>query len=269
MSTIRNSRRRLGRFAVAAIVSALAATAIPSANAVTAAADPEISAALQRIADQTGSIADCQLIHDRDPALSETVPCPWIVEGTDGTAAVNVQQLNYGIGTNGDYYNEDDMSMSSEETQQLIADWTGGDTSRSDLVEVPEVPEGGAASAPAMAPMAATGTWKLSKVTYTNYSYLGSVIYRYVHYANFKYSGGKVIAWGSRGDYLTNESSVVDIQERVSNTATRLPASTAYSYMKRKVALVAPVYGTYAINYPRVQIKMTGYGATSFTGSAY
>ncbi|MGW4699428.1 hypothetical protein [Streptomyces sp. NPDC004285] len=249
---------------IAAVAAGLTVGLMPAAHAAEQ-PDPEVAAALQRIADASGDINDCKLVYERDPALSAQIPCPWVKEGPDGPE-VAIQTLNYNIRPDGVYENLDDLSMDSAETKAVISSWTsGGNTSMNDLVEVPEeTPVGGAG----VAPMVASGTWRLAKVTETNYSYLGNVIYRYVHYANFKYSGGKVTAWGTRGDYLSNEASTVDDQGRIANTATKLSASTAYSYMKHKVALVAPLYGTYAINYPWVKIKMTGYGATSFTGAA-
>ncbi|MFJ4337521.1 hypothetical protein [Streptomyces sp. NPDC088915] len=259
-----SARRRVGRLVVAAAAVALTAGAVPTAQAA-GTADPEVAAALQRIADASGSIADCKLVYERDPALSEQIPCPWVNMGADGPE-VAYQTLNYNILPDGTYDNLDDVTMNSTETKALVSSWTnGGNTSTGDLVEVPEE---GASGGTGFSTRVAAGRWKLAKVTETNYSYLGSVIYRYVHYANFKYAGGKVTAWGTRGDYLSNESSVVDDQGRIANTATKLSASTAYSYMKHKIALVAPVYGTYAYNYPWVKIKMTGSGATSFTGAA-
>jgi hypothetical protein len=221
------------------------------------------------MADRTGSIDDCALVHQRDPALSETVPCPWVTEGEDGFST-QIKYLNYSILPDGRYENLDDLSMESADTKALVQSWAGGDSSNTDLVQIPAEQEGttttsspakATASGPDRAPAAAaaSGTWRMAKVTVTNYS----------HYANYQYNGSKVVAWGSRGDYTSNESSVVDVRERMSNTRTALPASPAYTYMKRKIALTAPVYGEYSINYPWIRIRLNGNGTTSFTYAAY
>lgn len=111
------------------------------------------------------------------------------------------------------------------------------------------------------------GKWKMTHITYTHRSYLGSTIFKYHTYARFNYKGGKVRAWGKRYDRFSNEQDVVDTGSRVENRKSRVPASSATSMMKRKVKLQVPVYGDYANVYPWAKVKVYGTGKTKVAGS--
>ncbi|MFD5894113.1 hypothetical protein [Streptomyces sp. NPDC060366] len=250
----------------------LALLTLPSPAYATDEAD--VAAALSRMSAGTNTQADCDLVAQNAPEIAATVPC--IVNGNQvfklGSQPLDPKEesavLDYRINALGEYEIPDTL-LTADEAKAVVLDFIGGgDASNADEVIVPEEPEGGLSSPEEFSTRAATGTWRATHVTYTNYSYTGSVIYKYHHKANFQYSGGKVRAWGSRSDYTSNESSVVDVQNRLTNTKTSLPASTAYSTMKRKIVLKVPIYGEYASNYPWIKIKMTGSGGTSFTGAA-
>ncbi|MGW0907010.1 hypothetical protein [Streptomyces sp. NPDC002853] len=111
------------------------------------------------------------------------------------------------------------------------------------------------------------GKWKMTHITYTHRSYLGSTIFKYHTYARFNYKGGKVRAWGKRYDRFSNEQDVVDTGSRIENRKSRVPASSATSMMKRKVKLQVPVYGDYANVYPWAKVKVYGTGKTKVAGS--
>ncbi|NJP53324.1 hypothetical protein HCJ93_25480 [Streptomyces sp. SBST2-5] len=112
------------------------------------------------------------------------------------------------------------------------------------------------------------GKWKMTHVTHTHRSYLGSVIFKYHTYAEFNYGSGKVRAWGSRYDNFTNEQDVVDVDNRLlTNAKSRVPASSATSMMKRKVQLCVAKYGCYATLYPWARTKVYGSGKTKYDGS--
>lgn len=111
------------------------------------------------------------------------------------------------------------------------------------------------------------GRWKMTHITYTHRSYLGTVIFKYHTYARFNYKGGKVRAWGKRYDRFSNEQSTVDTQNRVTNTKSRVPASSATSMMKRKVFFKVPVWGEYATVYPWAKVKVYGSGRTKVAGT--
>lgn len=253
---------------VGVIVSAVAVMGVvaPSAHADNA-PDPAVTAALQRIQDGTWTDADAELIAGI-PELAATTADPRVAPKT------TVEEIDYvvlpdgtmeSVGTTG--LNDADAQAAETESglRKLIAVTPGADTSVTDVQELPAEPDDGTNSA--FSARVASGKWKWSHVTVTNYSYLGSVIYKYHHKAQFKYNGSKVTAWGSRYDYTSNEQDVVQVGDRMANQKSAVPATSATSYMKRRIDLCAPVYGCYATNYPWSKIKVRGTGKTSFTSS--
>ncbi|MEV5434827.1 hypothetical protein AB0K80_02160 [Streptomyces sp. NPDC052682] len=264
MSVSRSLRNNLVKSAVVlSAVAALSATA-PAAHAA-GTPDPAVVAALQRIQNGTWTDADAQLIGSI-PELAATTPDPRVAPKT------TVEEIEYVVLPDGTMQTTGTAGLSSADAatagtsnglkKLLSAD--AGDTSVDDVVEVPEETEAAASTAGVRA---AGGRWKWTHVTVTNYSYMGKVIYKYHHKAQFKYDGSKVTAWANRSDYTSNEQDVVQVGERMRNEKSKVPAKSATSLMKRRIDLCAPVYGCYATNYPWSKIKVKGTGGTSFTSS--
>lgn len=246
---------------VLSAVAALSAT-IPAAHAAET-PDPAVAAALQRIQNGTWTNADAELIAGI-PELAATTPDPRVEPRT------TVEEIEYVILPDGTMESTatsglSDADAAAAETSDGLKRLLGADRGDSSVGDVVEVPEETAASGASV--RAAAGRWKWTHVTVTNYSYMGSVIYKYHHKARFKYDGSKVTAWGERSDYTSNEQDVVQVGERMRNEKSRVPAASATSLMKRRIDLCAPVYGCYATNYPWSKIKVKGNGGTSFTSS--
>ncbi|MEV3973918.1 hypothetical protein AB0K68_38275 [Streptomyces sp. NPDC050698] len=250
----------------AVVLSAVAAlsTTAPAAHAAES-PDPAVVAALQRIENGTWTNADAELIGSV-PQLAATTPDPRVAPKT------TVEEIEYVILPDGTLESTATTGLTDADAaaagtsnglKRLLADQ--GDSSASDVVELPEEPEASAAASAGL--RAAAGRWKWTHVTVTNYSYMGKVIYKYHHKARFRYDGSKVTAWGSRSDYTSNEQDVVQVGDRMRNEKSRVPAKSATSLMKRRIDLCAPVYGCYATNYPWSKIKVKGSGGTSFTSS--
>ncbi|WP_307625017.1 hypothetical protein [Streptomyces turgidiscabies] len=250
------------------LVSAVAALSVtaPSAHAA-GTPDPAVVAALQRIQNGTWTNADAELIRGV-PELAATTPDPRVAP------TVTVEEIQYVVLPDGTMESTSTTGLSdadaaaagtSDGLRQLVTPESGADTSVGDLVELPE--EGTSSTAPARGVRAASGKWKWSHVTVTAHSYFGTVIYKWHRKAQFRYDGSKVTQWGSRSDSTSNEQDVVQVGARLENQKSRVPASSATSFMKRRIDLCAPAYGCYATNYPWAKIKMKGNGTTSFTSS--
>ncbi|MFD5554560.1 hypothetical protein ACFWIA_12050 [Streptomyces sp. NPDC127068] len=259
--------------ALATAASVLVAIA-PEARA-SAAPDPAVVQALQRLGNGTWSNADVELIAS-NPALADKVPDPRV------PAAVDAEEIEYevfddgtmqAISTTGLSQADESKAWDAVRLPDLIKGPKGQDVSEADEVEVPEetdpVSAVAAGDARAANVEAAAGRWKTKRVSITHKSLLGTTLYKYHHRARFKYNGSKVTAWGARSDYTSNENGFVQVGNRTRNEKTRLPAASAHSLMKRRIDLCMPVYGCYDTLYPWIKIKMKGSGATSHDSRTY
>lgn len=111
------------------------------------------------------------------------------------------------------------------------------------------------------------GTWRMTHIIHTHWSYSHKVIFKYHTYAEFNYGSGKVRAWGSRYDDITNTSVDVKIRALIVNQKSRTPASSGTSYMKREAELCVFRYGCYATLHPWAKTQVFGTGKTKYVGS--
>lgn len=71
-------------------------------------------------------------------------------------------------------------------------------------------------------------------------------------------------AWGKRYDDVTSVSDGINVEGRIVNQKSSVPANSATSYMKRRLDHCIPIYGCYTSTYPWVKTKVRGTGRTSF-----
>lgn len=107
------------------------------------------------------------------------------------------------------------------------------------------------------------------KVTYTQKSLLGSVIYAYTTYTEWCRTGYKVLSWTTRYEYLSKTSSVIYWQENVVNQQYGLGTNTAVSHFQHHIeyCTISKYVGCYANTYPWVRTVAHGDGTSSYTGS--
>lgn len=244
--------RRFTRHLLIAATAVAALTAgMPAAHAEDPDSDQAVISAVQKVIDGTAGQAECDLA--ATSSIADGLTCPgtpdeYTEETVDYTVLADGQKVS------ADY--------TAEELDEILTVPANADLTTSDEVVLPGLDAPTGETAPDSTD--ATGTWKQARYSVTRHSLLGSVIYDYHTVVNFKYNGSKVIAWGSRYDYFTRESSVVDTVGRVYNSKSALPTSTAYSTMKYKVKLCSfGSWGCYATVYPSIQTRVTGSGSAS------
>ncbi|MFJ8589308.1 hypothetical protein ACIRD2_32250 [Streptomyces sp. NPDC093595] len=227
----------------------------PSAQAAESGPDPKVAAALQRHADGTWTQADVDLIRSI-PELAAVV--------VDPTKPVEVTTKEALINQNGQAVESNGKPLPASELDDVLPPHHLTGLPKPGEVILPAEDDG----APTVSTRAAItgGTWKMTHVTHTHRSYLGNVIYKYHHWAEFNYGGGKVRAWRFRDDDITNANEIVNVGDRrIVDSRTATPAASATSKMKRKVELCVLKYGCYSTMYPYVYTTVKGTGRTSFT----
>jgi len=245
----------------------LAATLTPS---VSAAENPPswkaaaTAAILKRVSAGAGSATDVAAVK-RNPELAKIAHDPSRTE-------VKVEEAVFD--EDGSSVGGDGKPLTPERLAEIMPPADAALSVPDEVTVTPEETEvDGGASSSKVTPLAAAarvkgGKWKMTHVTHTHRSYLGSVIFKYHTYAEFNYGSGKVRAWGSRYDNFTNEQDIVDVDNRrLTDTKSRVPASSATSMMKRKVQLCVVKYGCYATLYPWAKTKVYGSGKTKIDGS--
>lgn len=242
------------RLAVLVAATAACVTLLPAGLANADELDPAVSAALQRISDGTWTEADTELISSI-PELAAVTPDP------RRAPEVQVSELEYKLDPQGNPVSPANGEPIPAETWAEFTPSATADTSRADEVTTPAESDG-----PTVSPMITGGTWKNTHVAHTHRSLTGATIYKYHHYARFNYGGGKVRAWGSRWDDVTNISSGIYVENRrIVNSKSGVPASSGTSYMKRRIDHCIMKYGCYTATYPWIKTKVYGTGKTSFS----
>ncbi|MFD3665307.1 hypothetical protein ACFWVF_32720 [Streptomyces sp. NPDC058659] len=217
--------------------------------------DPAVQAAIQRTFDGTWSQADIDLIQS-NPELAAKLPDPRRAP----TTVIKQADLN-----------EDGQPVDAANGQPLspaeAADFEPSSTADSTLLDREVLPaETDSAQPTGIAPRITGGTWRKTHVIRTHYSYLGDVIYKYHHWAEFNYGGGKVRAWRYRADDTTNAVDWVEPRERQINQVTSANQTlSATSYMKRKMAHCVITNIACSYTYPWVKTKVYGNGSVTFT----
>lgn len=220
-------------------------------------ADPAVQAAIKRTLEGGWTQADIDLIMT-NPNLAGSLPDP----RKDPTVVVKEAELTDGgqlvSPANGE-------PLTAEELADLTPP-ADADSSSGDAVTTPAETE---SAAPATFGIRITGgKWRKTHVIRTHYSYTNSVIYKYHHWAEFNYKDGKVRAWRYRADDVTNALDWIEVKERLKNEKSAVPASSATSYMKRKIAHCFVGDIACAHTYPWVKTKVKGNGKVTFsTGS--
>ncbi|MFB6528695.1 hypothetical protein [Streptomyces sp. NPDC056399] len=257
VSTTRTSQKLQMAAGAIAIAAALLAGLTPAASASATVADPSdpaVQAAIQRTLDGTWSQSDVDLILT-NPDLAATLPDPRKAP----TTVVKSADLNES-GQPVDPANGEPLPP------EQAAEFEPSPTADASITDREMLPAEPGATSTGIAPRITGGTWRTTHVIHTHWSYLGDVIYKYHHWATFNYGGGKVRAWGSRSDDVTNEVDWVDVRERMSNQATSAyQTSYATSYMKRKIAHCYVGNIACAYTYPWVKTRVNGNGTVSFT----
>ncbi|WP_448318809.1 hypothetical protein [Streptomyces sp. CO7] len=244
--------RRITRHLLIAATAVAALTAgMPAAHAEDPDSDQAVISAVEKVIDGTAGQADCSLA--ATSSIAGGLTCP----GTPDE--YHEETIDYTVLAGGEKVSED---YTAAELDEVLAVPANADVTTSDEVVIPGLDAPTDGTDPDAAD--ATGRWKQVRYSVTRHSLLGSVIYDYHTVVNFKYNGSKVVAWGSRYDYFTRESSVVDTIGREYNSKSALPTSTAYSTMKYKVKLCTlGSWGCYATTYPYIQTRVTGGGSYS------
>ncbi|MFE1547369.1 hypothetical protein [Streptomyces sp. NPDC058718] len=220
--------------------------------------DPAVQAAIQRTFDGTWTQADLDLIQS-NPELAAKLPDP----RREPTTVIKQADLNES-GQPVDAANG--LPLGPAEAAEFDPSPTA-DTTIVDREILPAETSG--TQSTGIAPRITGGTWRKTHVIRTHYSYVGDVIYKYHHWAEFNYGGGKVRAWRYRADDTTNAVDWVEPRERQANQITSANQTlSATSYMKRKMAhcFIGNIACSYT--YPWVKTKVYGNGSVTFsTGS--
>ncbi|MFF5364339.1 hypothetical protein ACFY4I_33955 [Streptomyces scabiei] len=258
-ATLPRKKRYLATGALSALTVLMAVLAPTSSAAATVAdpADPAVQAAIKRTLEGGWTQADIDLIMT-NPALAAALPDPRkeptvVVKEADFTESGQLVSP-----VNGE-------PLSAEEIAEMTPS-AGADSSVADVVTTPAEVE---STAPSKFGIQITGgKWKKTHVTRTHYSYARDVIYKYHHWAEFNYKDGKVRAWRYRADDVSNALDWIEVKERMKNEKSAVPASSATSYMKRKIAHCYIGNLACAYTYPWVKTKVKGNGKVTFsTGS--
>lgn len=265
MRKLYNRRQRGALAGVAVTATALIATLTPSAAAAEISDPPSwdsiiTAALLKRVSEGTGTVSDVNSVK-RDPELAKIVPDPSRTETTVQEAVFT--EDGKAIGADGN-------PLTAEQLANVMPPASATPSNAADEVITPEETEvdEGTTTALAAAARITGGRWKMTHITHTHRSYLGSVIFKYHTYAEFNYGSGKVRDWGTRYDDFTNVQSIVDIGDKlIVNTKSRVPATSATTMMKRKAQLCVAQYGCYANLYPWAKTQVYGTGKTKYAGS--
>ncbi|MEU6483498.1 hypothetical protein [Streptomyces sp. NPDC046887] len=241
--------------AVVSAAALLATVAPGAAQAATSdqAPDPAVAAALQRVANGSWTKSDISLLKSIPEVAAGVV---------DPTKPAEVTIKEAAFEANG----------------QAVSPANGEPLTGAELAEVTPPshltgqPQPGEQTLPAegepvtIAPRITGGRWKMTHVTHTHRSLLGSTIFKYHTWAEFNYGSGKVRAWRFRDDDITNAQSIVNVGDRrIVASKTAVGTSQATSKMKRKIELCVAKYGCYATMYPYAYTTVKGSGSTSFT----
>ncbi|MER8233606.1 hypothetical protein [Streptomyces sp. NPDC094049] len=220
--------------------------------------DPAVQAAIQRTFDGTWTQADIDLIRS-NPDLAGKLPDPRRAPTTVIKQA-DIDESGQPV----DAANGEPLSPAE------AAEFEPSPTADSTLLDREVLPAETESGQPTgITPFITGGKWRKTHVIRTHYSYVGDVIYKYHHWAEFNYGGGKVRAWRYRADDTTNEVDWVEPRERLVNqvtSANQTPSAT--SYMKRKMSHCYIGNIACAYSYPWVKTKVYGNGSVTFsTGS--
>ncbi|MFF9811187.1 hypothetical protein ACF1G5_39935 [Streptomyces coeruleorubidus] len=253
----RKSYLATGALSTFAVLMTVLAPASSAAEKVADPADPAVQAAIKRTLEGGWTQADINLIMT-NPDLAAALPDP----RKEPTVVVKEAELTDGGQLVSPAHGE---PLSAQELADLTPP-ADADSSSGDAVTTPAETESAARSTFGI--QITGGKWRKTHVIRTHYSYSNSVIYKYHHWAEFNYKDGKVRAWRYRADDVTNALDFIEVKERQKNEKSAVPASSATSYMKRKIGHCFVGQIACAHTYPWVKTKVRGNGKVTFsTGS--
>jgi hypothetical protein len=151
--------------------------------------------------------------------------------------------------------------------------WTGADLalvrSRPEVaasVPDPEAAPEAARSSSNAAVAGALTTWV--NVSYRQRSLLGTTIYRWHHYVEFRRTGTAVTGWITRYDFLTDTDFVIEMNALEVDRAGATGGASSWSHMQRHLQYCILKYGCYSNNHPWSRIVVRGDDSYSYSGAA-
>jgi hypothetical protein len=99
------------------------------------------------------------------------------------------------------------------------------------------------------------------RVEITSYTYLGFVHWKWIHHVDVYLDGVVVRQWTARYDALTYSDGTVYVGALLSDAASAVPTTPAYSFKQRRLDICVFRYGCYATTAPYSQININGDGS--------